>query len=247
VSGQPLRVGLLGLGAIGRQVADGILAGRAGDVELCAVLTRRPRDQSEVAAPLMLELAPFLSTAPQVVLEAASAEAVATYAEPILASGADLVVVSAAGLVDAELRMRLDAVCQHSGARLYVATGALAGVDALAAAAVGGLDEVTLRVVEPGVERWDVYVGSALAGASQFPDRLNVAATAALAAQADMPVTLVEEPGEGRREIELTARGVFGEFRARMQPRPRTDQLSHIVALSLLATLRRLHQPLRIG
>jgi len=242
-----LRVGLLGLGTIGRQVADGILAGRAGDVELCAVLTRRQRDQSEVAAPLMSELAAFLSTAPRVVLEAASAEAVTAYAEPILASGVDLVVVSTAGLVDADLRTRLETVCQHSGARLYVAAGALAGVDALAAAAVGGLDEVALRVVEPGVERGDVYVGSALAGASQFPGRLNVAVTAALVARADVPVTLVEEPGEGRHEIELTARGVFGEFCARMHPRPRVDQLSHIVALSLLATLRRLQQPLQIG
>jgi acetyl esterase/lipase len=38
-----VRVGLIGFGAIGQQVAAGIEAGGAGDVELVAILTRNPR------------------------------------------------------------------------------------------------------------------------------------------------------------------------------------------------------------
>jgi pyrroline-5-carboxylate reductase len=38
-----VRVGLIGFGAIGQQVATGIEAGRAGDAELVAILTRTPR------------------------------------------------------------------------------------------------------------------------------------------------------------------------------------------------------------
>jgi len=76
---------------------------------------------------------------------------------------------------------------------------------------------------------------------------LNVAATAALAAGADLHVTLLQESSGVVREIELAARGAFGEFTACVRPRPQADRLSHIVALSLLATLRRLQQPIQIG
>src|SRR5437762_3740273 len=70
-----LRVGLIGYGAIGRQVADGIVTGVAGEAELCAVLVRH-RPSQRVAAPILTDLREFLVCAPQVVLEAASPDAV---------------------------------------------------------------------------------------------------------------------------------------------------------------------------
>ena len=231
-----MRVGLLGLGAIGQQVADGL---GAPDFEVVAVMTRQPR----VHPVAVTDANAFLAARPDVVVEAASASAVSAYGESILAAGVDLVVASSAALVDSALRARLEAACRVSGARVYVPAGALCGVDALAAAAVGGLEGVSLRVVEPGGGH-AVFDGSAVEGAHRFPSRLNVAATSALAIGADLPVILI---GGARREITLTAQGAFGEFTASMWPEPRKEQLSHIVALSVLATLRRLGQPLQIG
>jgi aspartate dehydrogenase len=269
-----LRVGLIGLGAVGRQVAEGITTGRAGEVELCAILTRRPHmapstfrrggepqpvrtewrtgeascgRQSSVT-PRLTDFGAFLSFRPAVVVEAASAEAVATYAEPILQVGASLIVASSSALVDTSLRSRLAAACRANGARVYVPAGALGGLDALAAAAVAGLAAATLRVVEPGVgsRRQHIFHGPALEAATAFPDRLNIAATAALATGADVTVSLEQSVGEVRI-IELRARGPFGELFTQLRPEVRADQLSHIVALSLLATLRRLQEPFWIG
>jgi aspartate dehydrogenase len=235
-----VRVGLIGLGAIGRQVAEGVGSGAAGpDVELTAVLTRRSAN-----------LQSFLASGPDVVVEAASAEAVVAYAEPILASGASLVVASSAALLDPALRARLEEVCCRNRAHVYVPAGALIGLDALSAAAVGGLSAVSLRVAEPrsacDVAR-AVFEGSAFEAAQKFPGRLNIAASVIMATGADASVTLVECPPDHRREITLSARGAFGEFTASMWPEIRADRLSHIVALSLLATLRRLGGRLLIG
>lgn len=269
-----LQVGLIGLGAIGRQVAQGIATGRAGEVELCAILTRRPRGAAPAVrrpgeppparlewrtgeasgtpqpsvAPVLTDFAGFLSFKPAVVVEAASAEAVATYAERILQAGASLIVASSSALVDTSLRSRLAAECRGNGPRVYVPAGALVGLDGLAAAALAGVAAASLRVVEPGGGSWreQVFHGTALEAATAFPDRLNIAATAALATDADVTVSLEQSVSEART-IELSARGPFGELFTRLRPETRTDQLSHIVALSLLATLRRLQEPLWFG
>lgn len=103
-----------------------------------------------VCAPVFTELAAFLATSPEVVLEAAGPAALADYAEPIVASGASLIAASGSALGDLALRARLEAACMRYGARIYLPAGAVGGLDALAAAAVGGLEDVRLRIVEPG-------------------------------------------------------------------------------------------------
>jgi aspartate dehydrogenase len=273
-----VHIGLIGLGAIGQQVAAGIASGAAGpDVELTGVLTRGrsnsitdagreqlrsgrhvPREQlrsgTHVAREqlrLVTDLSSLLATGPHLVVEAASADAVVAYAEPILASGASLVVASSAALVESAFRARLEELCRLHNVRVYVPAGALIGLDALSAAAAGELEAVSLCVVEPlrGCEaRRVIFQGSAVEAARQFPGRLNIAATAALALGAfDASVTLIECPPDDRHEIVLSARGAFGEFTASLWPDVRADRLRHIVALSLLARVRRMQADLQIG
>jgi len=234
-----LHVGVIGFGAIGQQVVQGIAEGRAGDAEACAALVRQPH-----ARALFTDFYAFLGTWPDVVLEAASPAAVAAYAEPVLSAGATLLIVSTSALLDEQLRARLERACRRSGARLIAVAGALAGVDALASAAVGGLEAISLRVAEPGDAARAVFRGSAFDAARHFPDRLNVAATTIPATAADVGVTL--DRGQDRA-VELSACGRFGDFTACLQPQPRSDQLSHIVALSLLAAVRRLQEPPQVG
>ena len=133
------------------------------------------------------------------------------------------------------------------GTRIYLPAGAVGGLDALAAAAAGGLEDVSLRIVEPGDDERLIFRGDALEGVRQFPSRLNSAAAVTFVANRDVRVELSQQPAERGREIELTARGAFGDLLVRMHPTPRPDRLSHIVALSLLASLRRLHQPIVVG
>jgi aspartate dehydrogenase len=133
------------------------------------------------------------------------------------------------------------------GSRIYLPAGAVGGLDALAAAAGGGLDDVSLRIVEPGDQERVVYRGDAAEAVRQFPSRLNCAAAVSFVAGCDVRLELSQQPAGRGREIELSARGAFGDLRVRINPKPHPDKLSHIVALSLLATLRRLHQPIIVG
>jgi aspartate dehydrogenase len=241
-----VRVGLIGLGAIGLQVAQGIQAGVAGDTELVGVLVENHRTR-HVQAPVFTELGAFLASGPQVVLEAAGPAAFAAYAEAIVESGAALIAASGSALVDLTLRGRLEAACLRHGTRIYLPAGAVGGLDALGAAAVGGLDDVRLRIVEPGDAERVIFRGAAVEGIRQFPSRLNSAAAVTFVASRDVQLELAQRPAEGGREIELTARGAFGDFLVRMRPTPNHNRLSHIVALSLLACLRRLQQPIVVG
>lgn len=78
---------------------------------------------------------------PDLVLECASQQAVAQFGEAILKRGWHLAVISTGALADSELEKRLT----NAGGRLTLLAGAVAGIDGLAAAKEGGLEQVTYR------------------------------------------------------------------------------------------------------
>jgi aspartate dehydrogenase len=225
-----MRIGLVGYGVIGRQVVLGLAEAPV------AILVQQARTNTPR---FVYALADLLATRPTVVIEAASPDALAEYALPIVESGATLIAASGSALRDAAFRARIMQACTASGARVFVPTGALVGLDALGAAAVGGLDRVDLRITDPD-PRQPAFHGDASDGVRRTPGRLNVAAATALVAQ--RPVQLTVEHG-AEHELRLEASGAFGEFSASLKARPSADRLSHIVALSLLATLQHFAGP----
>ena len=100
------KVAVIGFGAIGSKIAGQLLEGRIRGCELVAVLVRSTRrvDPEQFAVTGLEELE---ARSPDVVVEAASHEAVRSYGEPVLQSGRDLVCVSVGALADDGLRGRL--------------------------------------------------------------------------------------------------------------------------------------------
>jgi aspartate dehydrogenase len=222
------RLGLIGFGAIGRQVVANLTA---DDGDLVAILVRHT---CTAPAPLHTSVEEFLETGPNVVIEAAGPAAFGAYAEAVVRTGATLISVSASALLDTHLRHRLEI---STGGRVYFPAGALGGLDALGSAAVVGLDQVSLRITEPGAAA-SIYQGDASEAVTTFPERLNVAALTAITANREVALELTQSPD--MRQLDLAARGAFGEFSFTIRPRLQP----HIVALSLLATLRRLSRPI---
>lgn len=189
---QPLRVGVLGWGVIGRAVGAGLEAGTVPAARLVGLSTRR-----EIAdAPVDQVDAAELAATSDVIVEAASQAVVAEHGPAILAAGTDLVIASVGALADRPLRQRLAA---GGPGRYYLTTGALGGLDALAAARrLGPFGRVSLTSTKPGanlVRPWmdddlvarlergtaglTCFEGRPAEAATRFPQSINIAATLA--------------------------------------------------------------------
>ena len=262
-------VGLAGLGTIGGVVAAGLDLGIPG-LQFVAVASRQPDLAKRCAAfatPVrLLELAE-LAQACDVVVECAPAAAFRDIAAPVLAAGKTLVTVSGAALLE---NLDLVETAEPPAGRIILATGALLGLDAVRAAAEGQILSAQLVtrkppgsltsarfVVERGIDLTGlskpllVFRGTAGEGARAFPANANVVAALALAGIGP-DLTLFEiwaDPTKTRNCHRLTVDSDSARFSAEIENVPDADNpgTSRIAALSLLAALRALTAPLRVG
>jgi aspartate dehydrogenase len=251
-----VRVGLIGLGAIGGTVAQLARAERDPAIEIVAALVR---DGARVRGPdlprTVTTLGALLAERPEVVVEAAGHEALAFYGETVLRAGVDLLVVSVGALASHDLLDDLLAATRRSGARVILATGAIGGLDALAAAAVGGLTRVTHTTRKPArtllsaadaarlTEPREIFRGTAREAALAYPENLNVTAAVAFSGLGldRTEVRLVADPRATRNEHEVTAEGAFGSLRFAISnvPSDENPRTGRIVAMSVIHALRR--------
>jgi aspartate dehydrogenase len=266
----PLRVGLIGFGAIGRRLAEAIVAGEAGRCELGAVLVRRPEriDPAVVGRLGCLvtnDAADFLATGFDLVVEVAGHEALKAYAEDALRQGKDLLLISVGALADQAFEQRLHRAAHDYGRRVYLATGAIAGLDAISAAAVGGLTSVTHSVRKPPAgllppdeaeravaagEARVLYEGPARQAALLFPENVNVAAAVSLAGVGldRTTVRVIADPTVERNTHEIEARGEFGELRIVLQNIPTENpKTGRLTAMSIVKALRNLTAEVVVG
>jgi aspartate dehydrogenase len=124
-----LKVGLIGCGAIGLTLARAIVAGKAGDTTLIAACDRNKNKLEYLKEEIpLIEL--FLTTEPdeiihhdsvELLIEAATREALKAVAEKTLGTGKDLLIMSVGALSDNELlnRLRARGVSEATGPFTY--------------------------------------------------------------------------------------------------------------------------------
>lgn len=257
-----VRIAVLGYGAIGQQLIEAIAHEVAPQAAIC-VVRRQAQPLPPVAqTPLTVctDLHALLAWQPDLVVECAGHAAVSQFVAPLLALGVDAIVASVGALADAPLH---DLLLQHahvSGALLRTVSGAIGGLDALAAAAPAGLDWVRYTGRKPPLA-WQgspaaqgrdlsqlrqaetIYTGSARAAALAYPKNANVAAAVALAGIGfeRTEVQLVADPEVQNNVHELEAQGAFGRlhFRIANEALPNNPKSSWLAALSLTQELRR--------
>src|SRR5215212_11542789 len=142
-----MRVGLLGGGTIARLILDHSGRGDLDGIDVVALAGRSASSRARVLAvergvPFLDNVAGLLDKRPDLVVEAASHEAVREYCAPLLEDRVSVIVLSGGALCDDELRLRLERAAEASGAMLYVPSGGIGGLDALKAACVAGVHEV---------------------------------------------------------------------------------------------------------
>ena len=265
-----MRVGLIGYGASGRLVGTLLRDGAGGPVEVTGVLVRDLAryavDAEATGWPFVATLDALIATGPELVAELAGHEALRASAETLLAAGIDVLTLSVGALVDDAFRARLLAAAEAGDARILVPSGAIAGLDAIGAAALLGLDEVEHRVVKPpralvdgdeaqrivdGGIPVELYRGPAREAAARFPANVNVVAAVSLAgvgADATM-ATVVADPSVVYNTHEVRAVGAFGRLSVRLEnrPSPANPKTGVLTAASVVRAIRRRTERLVIG
>ncbi|MYZ47577.1 aspartate dehydrogenase [Rhizobiales bacterium L72] len=256
------RVATIGFGAMARSLRASLAADEAMPAIGAALVppgkvAAAPAGPDDVA--FFPEVDALLAWRPELVVECASHQAVATVLPTVLRRGVDCVIVSIGALGDAAVRAEIEESARAGGARAVIASGAIGGLDVLRAAAAAGLDHVVYTgrkpphawLGSPAGERFDlaalrsetiIFEGDARAAAALYPKNANVTAAVALAGIGfeRTRVTLVADPAIGRNIHELEAAGAFGSFRIRLEnaPLPDNPKTSWLAALSIVQAIR---------
>ena len=196
---------------------------------------------------------------PDLVIECAGQPGVRAHGVEVLKRGWDLALISVGALADRQLFDQLQAAATVGNAHLLALPGAIAGIDGLAAAREGGLDEVTYicrkspaswkgspadQLVDlDAVEQAQIFFeGSAREAALAFPANANVAATIAMASLGldDTRVQLVVDPQTTSNQHLIHAHGRFGEMNIQMAGKPldSNPKTSTLAALSVVRACR---------
>ena len=154
---------------------------------------------------------------------------------------------------------------KEMGCNIYIPSGAVGAIDALKAAKLQGLEEVTLTTrkhpssfgkiegidLEHLREPQVIYEGRATEAVVKFPQNVNVAATISLAGLGPekTQVRVVADPTVDRNIHEIYARGAFGSFEIRLTNNlsPQSSKTSYLACLSLVTLLKRIRDTVQIG
>ncbi len=270
-----MRVAIIGGGTIARLFIEQARAGALDGVSIVAIGGRsavsRAKSLADAAGiALVTSVQAMLTEEPDVVLEAASHEAVRDYGEQVLRAGKTFIVLSAGALADDALRLRLEQAARTPGAMLYVPSGGIGGLDALRTACLAGVDSATISVTKPpkawrgivyvdalGIDldrltsAYILFEGSAREGVPHFPANVNIAAILSLAGIGldRTRLKVVADPNVRHNTHHIEVRGASGAIHVQMQnvPSPDNPKTALLACYSALAAVRALKAPVRYG
>jgi aspartate dehydrogenase len=257
-----LRIAIIGCGAIGVTMLEMLRA----DTNLQVVAIVVQADGRDAAVATAARLAPAAQVdfaVPEhdvdLVVEAAGHSAIEGHVLPALRRGIDCVVASVGALSAPGLLEALEAAASEGAAQAYLVSGAVAAIDALAAARIGGLDTVRYTGRKPP-QAWSgtpaekahdltslreatvIFEGSAREAATLYPKNANVAATVSIAGLGfdATQVRLIADPAVIDNVHNVEAAGAFGSFEMtiRNKPLPANSKTSALTVYSLVRTVR---------
>jgi len=266
------RIGSVGCGTIGSELAKRIVADFSDAARLVAVC-----DVDEKAARKLLAEPGCEASACGIdeligkcdlVIEAASGKVSADIALKCLKSDRDVLIMSVGGLLDR--CGEIMEAAQKSSGKLTVPSGALSGLDAVKAAAAARIDSarITTRkpprglagapyIVENEIDLDSIederviFEGTTLEAVRGFPKNINVAAALSLAGigPEKTMVRIMTSPEYSTNSHEIEVTGDFGRLVCRTEnvPSPTNPKTSYLAVLSPIAALKAILYHVRIG
>lgn len=267
-----MNIGIVGCGTIGAEVARALVTGTYGCLRLVALNDSSAQRASQLAESLgngvqALSLEKLIE-ATDMVVEATAKAVMPAIVERALLHGRDVLAMSVGGLADAPHLLEL---AESKKAKLYLPSGALAGIDAILAAREDGLDEVSLTttkhprslagapyLVAHGIEldnqegkKQIIFQGNAREAVEGFPANANVAITLSFAGigMEKTKVCFIADPSCTSTIQEIRATGSVGRIHCISEGKvsPINPKTGHLAVLSAFALLRKIGGYTRIG
>lgn len=269
------KIGLLGCGAIGTQIALAIDSGKV-PAELTHVYDfDRTKSESLVARlgkkPAIVDNPHLLSSNNvDLVVEAASQDAVKNHALSIIQNRKDMMIMSVGALLDESVFEVLYDACKEFKKKIHLPTGAIAGLDAIRSVR-GELESLTLTTTKnpkalAGAKFFEsnkidiadikkpqvLFEGAAKEAVMLFPANINVAALLSLAGLGSQKTTvkIVADPDTDKNTHQIEARGKFGKISILVEnvPDQSNPKTSRLAILSAIECLRQIcSEEMRIG
>lgn len=269
-----LKVGIVGCGAIGSSLARAVARDFKQQAKLVALFDLQPEKSRKLSRRLsggdglVVRDIRRLIQRSELVIEAASAASSLSIAKEALSRGRDIMLMSIGGVINAFTRLNL--LAAKNNCRIFLPSGAIAGIDALKAAKAAGIKSVVLttrknpaafknvRYVEAKGIKLDkikgekvLFYGSARQAVKNFPQNINVAAILSIAGigQERTRVRIIASPEvkENVHEIEVVSRAGKVFTRTQNILHPDNPKTSYLAVLSAIATLKQIFTSVKIG
>jgi len=259
------RIGLLGCGSIGTQIAIAIDTGII-PAQLTHIFDEDPKKSQFLLTklkqkPTIVENAHLLSSNPvDLIVEAASQDAVSDNALSILQNRKDLLIMSSGALLDESVFEIISDACKEFKKTVYLPSGAISGIDAIKSVK-NELDSVVLSTtkhpdslkgakffddfkinLDKITEKSTIFEGTANEAVRLFPKNINVSALLSLSGLGshETIVKIIADPNTSKNTHEITARGKFGQITTKIEnvPDPNNPRTSRLAILSAIETIR---------
>ena len=266
----PLRTAIVGLGAIGKTLVEKLRGGAVPGIELVAVAARdgekAKRYLADVDGDIRIVSIADVPKVADLAIECAPAAILDQIARSMLDAGKKVMVLSVGALLG---HYDLIEVARQRGGQIMVPTGALLGLDAVAAAAEGVIHAVRMKTMKPVkgllgapylvehgidiapiIQPMKVFEGTAREAAKGFPANLNVAVALSLAGIGpDRTVLEIwADPHLDRNIHQIWVEADSASFEMTIRNVPsQNPKTGKITPLSVIAALRKLGAPLRVG
>jgi len=267
-----MKAGLIGCGAIGREIAYAIdsqipqlelflvydVEKKKAD-ELVNKLKRKPKVGSDIQQ---------VVTETDLTIEAASPKIVGELLTLAEKRGKDLMIMSIGGVLN-HLEL-LNRIKKEGKCKIFFPSGAIAGVDGLNAAREKNIQSISITTSKPPKALLNapyiiqnkielenikkptlIFEGNCEEAIKAFPRNINVSATLSLAGvgMKKTKVKIIANPNITKNEHKIEVKGEFGEMEVvvRNVPSSINPKTSYLAALSAVATLRKMVSPVKIG
>ncbi|MFH2144932.1 MAG: aspartate dehydrogenase domain-containing protein [Candidatus Omnitrophota bacterium] len=266
-----VKIGIVGLGSIGSYLAGEIVKRYKKKVYLAGVCERDAGRVEALRRSLKKNIRTFtisqLCKKCDLVIEAAGTAAAGDVAEQAVKYGKDVMIMSVGGLLN---KPKLIKKIEKKKIRLYVPSGAIAGLDALKAARMDRIDKVTLVTKKPiaGLsganfirknkinlakikKEMKIFEGTAEEAVKGFPKNINVAAILSLAGigAKKTRVCIIASRKLSRNTHTIEIEGNFGKIISCTEnvPSEQNPKTSKLAMLSALATLDSILSNIKLG